>query len=95
MSVTPNKDHSNEVRLTLDARKRVSLVKLLPKHEISSFKAYVKGDKIILEPMAEIPANELWLHNNPKALKSVKKGIEESKKGKVKKRGSFSKYVNE
>lgn len=53
--------HENELRLTLDARKRISLAKLLPINGISSFKAYTEGDKIILEPMAEIPASEVWL----------------------------------
>jgi hypothetical protein len=76
----PHKQHENELRLTLDARKRISLAKLLPEYEICSFKAYTDGDKIILEPMAEIPAHELWLHKNPKALKKVQEGLK--KKGK-------------
>lgn len=95
MSAIPHKDPIPEIRLTLDARKRVSLVKLLPKQNISSFMAHMEGDKIILEPMAEIPARELWLHKNPKALKSVLKGIKDAKEGKVRKRGSFSKYAND
>lgn len=75
-------------KLTLDARKRVSLSKLLPDYEISSFKAYTDGNKIILEPMAEIPAKELWLYKNPEALKEVKEG-------KTIKRGSFAKYAKD
>ena len=69
------KHHKNELRLTLDARKRISLAKLMPDYEVCSFKAYIEGDKIILEPMAEIPAHELWLHKNPKALKTVQEGL--------------------
>lgn len=74
------KHHKIELRLTLDARKRISLAKLMPDYEVCSFKAYTEGDKIILEPMAEIPAHELWLHKNPKALKTVQEGLK--KKGK-------------
>jgi len=85
--------HENEIRLTLDTRKRISLAKLLPDYEVSSFRAYMDGDKIVLEPMAEIPAHELWLYKNPKALKAVEEGLQQSKEGKVRSRGSFAKYV--
>jgi hypothetical protein len=85
----------NELRLTLDARKRVSLAKLLPDYEVCSFRAYTEGDKIILEPMAEIPAHELWLYKNPQALKDVQEGLQQSKEGKVRKRGSFAKYAQD
>lgn len=89
------KHHGNEFRLTLDARKRVSLAKLLPDYEVCSFKAFTEGDKIILEPMAEIPAHELWLYKNPKALKDIQEGLQQSKEGKVRKRGSFAKYAQD
>ena len=87
--------HHQELRLTLDARKRISLAKLLPNDEICSFRAYTEGNKIILEPMAEIPAHELWLYKNPQALKDVREGLQQSKEGKVRKRGSFSKYAED
>ncbi|HSX11738.1 MAG TPA: hypothetical protein VLF94_08495 [Chlamydiales bacterium] len=86
--------HENEIRLTLDTRKRISLAKLLPDYEVSSFRAYMDGDKIVLEPMAEIPAHELWLYKNPKALRIVEEGLQQSKEGKVRSRGSFAKYVD-
>ena len=73
LSKQPREHHKNELRLTLDTRKRVSLAKLLSDDEICSFRAYTEGDKIILEPMAEIPARELWLYKNPQALKDVQK----------------------
>jgi hypothetical protein len=84
------------IRLPLDARKRISLAKILPDTGVSSIQAYLEGDKIILEPMAEIPARELWLYKNPKALASVHRGIEQSKSGKIKKSTrSFSEFLNE
>jgi hypothetical protein len=87
----PPEHHENELRLTLDARKRISLAKLLPDYEVCSFRAYTEGDKIILEPMAEIPARELWLHKNPKALKTVQEGLKKKGKHYL---GSFSKYLD-
>lgn len=91
LSKQPQERHENELRLTLDARKRISLAKLLPDYEVSSFKAYTDGDKIILEPMAEIPAHELWLHKNPKALKTVQEGLKKKGKHSL---GSFAKYLD-
>lgn len=91
----PQRHHDHELRLTLDARKRISLAKLLPDYEVCSFRAYIEGDRIILEPMAEIPAHELWLYKNPQALKDVQEGLQQSKEGKVRKRGSFAKYAGD
>lgn len=84
-------DH-HELRLTLDTRKRISLAKLLPDYEVSSFRAYTEGNKIVLEPMAEIPAHELWLHKNPTALKKVQEGLKKKGKHYL---GSFAKYLEE
>jgi hypothetical protein len=91
----PQEYHENELRLTLDARKRISLAKLLPDYEVCSFRAYTEGDRIILEPMAEIPAHELWLYKNKQALEDVQEGLRQSKEGKVCKRGSFAKYAKD
>lgn len=51
--------------------------------------------KIILLPEIAIPASEAWLYKNKSALESVKKGLQDSASGKVKKRGSFAKYIDE
>ena len=68
-----------------------TLTKLLPNTGISSFRAYSKDHKIILEPLVEIPANEVWLYKNKKALNKVQKGL--SQNGSIW-RGSFAKYVD-
>jgi hypothetical protein len=78
------------INLSVDSRKRISLTKLLPAGTISSVKAYVEEDKIILEPMVEIAAREAWLYQNKSALKKVQTGL--SQKGTIK-RGSFAKYA--
>ena len=88
-----HKTPKEEIRLPIDTRRRVSLAKLLPEADICSVKAYKEGDKIILEPMAEIPAHELWLFKNPDAFRAVQQGLKESKEGKIVKRGSFSQYA--
>ena len=78
------------IKLTVDSRKRISLTKLLPGGKISSVRAYKEDERIILEPMVEIPAREVWLYENRAALEKVKKGL--SQKGTIK-RGSFAKYA--
>lgn len=79
-----------KIKLTVDSRKRISLTKLLPAGKISSVKAFKEEDRIILEPMVEIPAREAWLYENRTALEKVKKGL--SQKGVIKGR-SFAKYA--
>jgi hypothetical protein len=78
------------IKLVVDSRKRISLTKLLPEGKISSVRAYREDDRIILEPMVEIPAREAWLFANKGALEKVRRGL--SQKGTVK-RGSFAKYA--
>ena len=78
------------IKLTVDSRKRISLTKLLPVGKISSVKAYKDDDRIILEPIVEIPAREVWLFENKHALEKVKRGL--LQKGTIK-RGSFAKYT--
>lgn len=82
-------------RLPIDTRNRVNLSKLLPKGNIHAVNAYKEGNKIILEPMAEIPAYESWIYENPKALKAIKQGIKEAKEGKLKDRPSYAEFTED
>lgn len=82
-------------RLPIDSRRRVNLNKLLPEGNIHAVNAYKEGNKIILEPMVEIPAYESWLYENPKALKSIQKGIKEAKEGKLKERPSYAEFSDD
>ena len=80
-------------KLPMDSRKRITLTRfLLDSEEISSFEAYREGDKIILIPMTEIPASELWLYTNTEALASVRRGLASTK---TSDRGSFAKYADD
>ncbi len=76
----------NTVSLPLDSRNRVCLSQFLPEDlEVTSYRAYQEGEKIILEPMVEVPAREVRLYNNPKALASVLEGIKQADERKVSK----------
>ncbi len=78
------------ISLTIDSKKRVSLSKLLPPGNIRSVRAYTDGLKIILEPMVEVPIEDVWLFENREDLKKVLTGL--SQEGGIN-RGSFAKYV--
>lgn len=83
-------------KVRADAKGRVSLARFLDNNLPLELDVTVEEDgKIILTPLATIPARELWLYKNPKALKSLRDGIEQTGKGKVKSRGSFAKYVED
>ncbi len=63
---------------------------------VSSFRASTdKRGRIILEPYAEIPANEKWLFDNQPALTAVRVGLSQAAAGRVKSRGSFARFANE
>jgi len=62
---------------------------------ISSFRMSNDSEgRIILEPFVEIPAREQWLFKNKAALGQVQKGLQDSARGKVSKRGDFSRYAD-
>ena len=78
-----------------DAKKRVVLPKELVGEDIT-FQIYSNEyGQILLDPQVTIPASELWVFQNPEVLASLSKGIAEAKSGKVTKRGSFAKYIND
>jgi len=80
-------------RLTLDSRKRITLSRLIADEEhISSFIAYREGERIVLEPMIEIPAGEAWIYEDPKLLAEVKKGLSEDATFDL---GSFAQHVDD
>lgn len=67
-------------KLVPDERGRISLGKRPA--EVSSYEATFNSDgTILLKPMAEIPARELWLWKNKKALESVQRGIAQAGRG--------------
>jgi hypothetical protein len=89
----------------LDDRKRISLTKALDALKKSlgnnldadvRFGIYVNdAGQVLLSPEVSVPMHEAWLYRNPRALKSVLKGLQESGEGKLVDLGSFEKYANE
>ena len=90
---------------TLDERKRISLTKAIDSlrtilgDEIDPdlrFGIYVNDlGQVLLSPEVSVPVHEVWLYRNPKALKSVLKGLQESREGELVDLGSFEKYAKE
>lgn len=77
-----------------DAKGRITLGRLA--EGVSSYVITKdKNNRIILEPRVEIPANEKWLFENKSAMHKVKKGLEDSAAGRVRKKGSFAKYLDD
>ena len=76
-----------------DAKGRITLGALAKGVDSFAIKKGKNG-QIILEPMVSIPAREIWLFQNKKALKMVMDGIEAAGQGRVKRRGSFAKYAD-
>jgi len=93
--------------VAVDERKRVSLTKALESlkeilgneselDEAIRFGVYVNdAGQVLLSPEVSVPMHELWLYKNPRALKMVLKGLEESREGKLKDLGSFEKYADD
>lgn len=76
-----------------DTKGRITLGSLAK--GISSFKVSTDSDgRITLEPYVEIPARESWLFKNNTALKQVQKGLQDSAKGKISKRGDFTQFID-
>jgi hypothetical protein len=90
---------------TLDERKRISLTKAIDslKRTLGDqldpdvrFGIYVNDvGQVLLSPEVSVPMHELWLYRNPKALRSVLKGLQESREGKLIDLGSFERYADE
>jgi hypothetical protein len=81
-------DHA--YRLRPDSKGRITLGKLVAEG-VSSYRARRQKDgRILLEPFVEVPADERWLSENPRASESVGRGIGDAKAGRLK-RVSFKK----
>ncbi len=76
----------------IDSRHRVSLKKIA-KNLVPIYKAYTKGNTIILEPVQEIPEEEAWLFEpeNKKVLERIKESLSQEATIDL---GSFKKYAS-
>ena len=80
----------------VDTRKRITLRKAKKAPKLADYYRVYENSlgQIVLDPMAIVPAYERWLHKNPKALESVKRGLAQAKAGKLlPAKESFAKYA--
>jgi hypothetical protein len=68
-----------------DAKRRVVLQKIRIEEGVSYRIYRNRIGQILLDPQVAVPASEVWLFHNPKALASVRRGIADAAKGKVSK----------
>jgi len=68
-----------------DARRRVTLGKALEGLDADAAFAIYRDElgRIILDPQVSIPAREVWLFRNAKALAMVRRGIQDAADGKT------------
>lgn len=78
--------------VTPDAKRRVLLPKTLVQEDVIYYIWHNSVGQIILDPQVTIPASELWLFKNKKALAMVDRGMIEEE---AINRGSFAKYVKD
>jgi len=77
-----------------DTKKRLSLGAL--RNLVSSYAIFQSPNgEVLLKPVEVVPANEAWLHREPEALASVKRGLQQSAEGKTRSLGSFAKFAKE
>lgn len=67
---------------TVDGRHRVTLGALLKDTDRVRVYQNARGE-LLLQPVLEIPASEVWLFHNKEALQSVQKGLEEAAQGQI------------
>lgn len=84
---------SKILKVRPDSKGRITLGKVA--EGVSSYTVIREQGRIILEPNIEIPAKEKWLFDNKKALKQLKKGLEDSAAGRTQSRGDFAKYLDD
>lgn len=89
---------SRATSVDVDDRGRVVLGKALSatskRHQ--RFAAFVNpAGQIVLDPIAEIPAREKWLFDNPSALAAVRNGVKTGRTSPLVDRGSFAQYADD
>jgi hypothetical protein len=89
--------------VTPDDRKRVTLTKAIDslrelKIDLTRvhFMVYCnQAGQILLSPETTIPLHEVWLYKNRPALESVLRGMDQAKRGKIRKGKSFAQHASD
>jgi len=83
-SVKVNEDFREIDTRTIDDRNRLTLGELLKGSKRVRLYQNNRGE-VLLQPVVEIPASELWLFQNREALENVKKGLKDVAEGRISK----------
>jgi len=90
-------------RVSVDAKNRVVLKKAIDmlrqqfgqESTIRFAVATNSAGQILLSPETVVPIHEAWLYRNKQALTSVHRGLDEARKGKIRKAPSFAKHAGD
>ncbi|MBI2340133.1 MAG: hypothetical protein HYU99_07210 [Deltaproteobacteria bacterium] len=78
--------------ITLDKKRRLALGKVIKGKQVSSFEVYETEGGYFLKPKVSIPADEVWIFQNPVVKKSLARGLSQTPRHKL---GSFARYAEE
>ena len=81
-SITVNDSFEEIGTRTIDDRNRLTLGGIFKGCKRVRIFKNVRGE-VLLQPMVEIPACELWLFKNKEALESVYRGLKDASEGKL------------
>ena len=86
-SIRTNEDFISVDNRPIDSRHRVTLsdhvFKVLPQKMDSVEVLIGTNGNILLMPKVSIPANEAWLHENPKIMNNLHRAMQQVKDGQV------------
>ena len=83
-SVKVNDEFKEIGTRAIDDRNRLTLGELLKGSKRVRLYKNNRGE-VLLQPVVEIPASELWLFQNKEALEHVRKGLKDAAEGKISK----------
>ena len=97
-SIRTDEDFTPVDNRPIDSRHRVTLsdrvFKALPKKMDSVEVLIGSNGNILLVPKISVPANEAWLHENPKIINNLRRAMQQVKDGKVTKVKNQQKFFD-
>jgi len=67
---------------TIDSRKRITVGSLLEGFNRVKIYKNTRGE-LLIKPVVEIPASELWLYKNKDAFESLQRGLKDMEEGRI------------
>ncbi len=81
-NINVNDDFREIGTKTMDERNRLTLGELFKGYKRIRLFKNDRGE-VLLQPIVEIPASELWLYRNKEAFTSVQRGLRDASEGKI------------